>query len=189
MSRRRPAVVVDVVVVVGWFLLAGLLGGLLWWQLTDLPEVTRFEGRAVLQPTELTKEVGIDGWFFVIALVAGLVSGVVLSAWRRRDPVATVLLVTGGAVLAAYAMLAVGLVVGPDEQTAVLRAAADGETAPMQLAPHAPGVVWVWPAAAALGSLVYLWLTPQHDRSAPDAGPETDPALDQAGRPAGQSAL
>ncbi|MEO5651730.1 MAG: hypothetical protein ABIN79_15795 [Marmoricola sp.] len=176
MKVRRSGLVLDGLVILGWFLVTGVLGGLLWWQLADLPEVTRFQGRAVLQPTELTKEVSIDGWFFVIAVVGGVLGGVVLSAWRRRDPVVTVLLVTAGAVLAAYAMLATGQVVGPDEQTAVLRAAADGATAPMQLAPHAPGVVWVWPAAAALGSLILLWLTPQRDASEDRPASQVDEA-------------
>ncbi len=178
MRPPRSAAAVDVLVVVGWFLLAGILGGVLWWQLTDLPQVTRFEGRAVLQPTELTKEVGIDGWFFLIAAVGGLLSGVALSAWRRRDPVATVLLVAVGAIGAGYLMRATGLVLGPDEQTAVLRAAADGARTPMQLVPHAPGVVWVWPAAAALGSLAYVWLTPQHSHPEPVQESQTPVAAD-----------
>ena len=118
-------------------------------------------------------------------MVGALLSGVVLSAWRRRDPLVTVLLVTAGAVLAAYVMLSLGLVLGPDEQTAVLRSAADGATTPMQLAPHAPGVIWVWPAAAALGSLVYLWLTPQKD----EVEDETEDGADAESRPASRSAL
>ena len=91
---RTADVLRDVGIVLGWFLVAGVLGALLWWKLVDLPQATRAQGSVVVESDQLGKEVNIDGWFFVIAAVGGLVSGVVLTLWRRRDPLLVV--VAGG---------------------------------------------------------------------------------------------
>ena len=53
-----------------------------------------------------------------------------LLAWRRRDPVATVLLVTVAAVLAAYLMLTLGQALGPGDEVAALTKLPDGGRAP-----------------------------------------------------------
>lgn len=163
----------DLLVAGAWSVAAGVVGAMAWWLLVDLPEVTKYEGAIVLEPTELTREVGIDGWFAVIALVGGVLSGLVLSRLGRRDPLAMVVLATVGGVLSAFVMLTVGGWLGPDEHRAVLAPLPDGATTPMELAPHAPGVVWLWPAGAALGCLIRWWLTPAHGDDA-QRSPEGD---------------
>jgi hypothetical protein len=148
----------DVGIVLGWFLVAGVLGALLWWKLVDLPQATRAQGSVVVESDQLGKEVNIDGWFFVIAAVGGLVSGIVLTLWRRRDPLLVVVMVTLGGGLASFVMQRLGLLLGPGSEVAALRHEPDGAHALMRLHIHATGVLWVWPAAAALGALVYLWV-------------------------------
>jgi len=153
----RP-VVIDVLVVVVWFAVAGVLGAVVWWQLSDLPQVTRSGNTAVLSPEELTKQISADGWYFVIAAVGGLVSGVALLAWRRRDPLLMVVLVALGAGLAAWLMLRVGLALGPDKVPGALKGAADGAHVSEQLELRASGMAWIWPLAASFGALIDLWV-------------------------------
>ena len=155
---RTKDVLLDVGIVLGWFLVAGVLGALVWWQVTDLPQATRVQGAVVVEADQLGKEVNIDGWFFVIAVVGGLVSGIVLTLWRRRDALLTVVLVTLGGGLASVVMQRLGRLLGPGSEVDALRHKADGAHALMRLQVHATGVLWVWPAAAALGALVYLFV-------------------------------
>ena len=156
-QASRP-VISDVVVTVAWFVGAGVVGALAWWLLTPLPQVTKTADGAVYDNDALTSRVAIDGWFCLVALVGGLVSGIVLLAWRGRRPVLMVLLVVLGAALASWLMTRLGLVLGPEEETAALRGLPQGGKVPMQLELHATGVAWLWPMAAALGALVHLWV-------------------------------
>lgn len=173
----------DVVVVAVWAAVAGLLGAVLWWQLTTLPEVTKNGDSASVAPGELVRQVGIDGWFFVIAGVGGLASGVLLTAWRRRDPLLMVLLLALGGTFAAWLMERVGLALGPEKELVALEGLAEGAMVEMQLTLQATGIIWVWPMAAVLGAVLYLWVlrrpdhVPAHRRSDDEdsAGPASDP--------------
>lgn len=162
----RPALVagaLEALVVAVWFAVLGVGGAFLWRQLTTLPKVTRTGDGASLAPVELLKQVNIDGWFFLIAAVGGLFSGVLLLAWRRRDPVLMVVLVVLGAGLASWLMVDLGLALGPPSELAALRALPEGSEVPMRLKLHAPGVTFVWPIGAALGCLIQLWLLAKPD--------------------------
>jgi hypothetical protein len=151
-------VLLDVLVVLVWFAVAGILGAVVWWQLSDLPQLTKSGNTATLSPEELTKQVSADGWYFVIAVVGGLVSGITLLLWRGRDPLLMVVLVALGACLAAWLMLRVGLALGPDKEIGALKGTADGTHVSEQLELRATGMAWIWPLAASFGALVYLWV-------------------------------
>ena len=172
----RPALT-DLGITAAWFVVAGLLGAVVWWQVTPLPVATRTGDAASLNPDQLTKEVGIDGWFAVIALVAALVSGVVLMAWRRRDPLLMVVLIALGGGLAAYLMVTLGQALGPGDEVAALKKLPDGGTAPLQLSLKAPGVALLWPIAALFGALVQVWVLrrPEH-RTGDQPGDQPRPA-------------
>jgi hypothetical protein len=163
-SGRRPADsgwvagFLDAAVVAVWFAVSGLIGALVWWQVTTLPKVRKSGDAATLAPAELVKQVGIDGWFFVIAIVGGLLGGIVLLSWRHRDPLLMVVLVVLGGGLASWLMTNLGLALGPDKELAALRSTADGSTVPLQLKLHAPGMAWIWSFGAALGALVSVWV-------------------------------
>jgi hypothetical protein len=148
----------DVGIVLAGFVVTGVLAGLVWWRLVDLPRATRESGAVVEQADQLGKQVNIDGWFLVLALVVGLLSGLLLLFWRERDPLAMVVLVTLGGGLAAYLASKVGHALGPGSAAEALRHRANGAHALMPLQVHASGVYWAWPAAAALGALIYLWI-------------------------------
>lgn len=150
--------IADAVITLVWFVIAGLVGALVWSHIVTLPTLTKSGGSATLAPVELTKLVGIDGWFFVIAIVAGLLSGAILASWRRRDPLLMVVLVVLGATLASWVMVHLGLALGPDKVSHALLGVPEGGHVKWQLKLQAPGMAWVWPIGAALGSLVHTWL-------------------------------
>ena len=156
----------DVAVVVLWFAVAGLVGAWVWAHVTPLPQVTKVGNNGVTPSEELVKQVAMDGWFFVIAMVVGLVSGVLLMHWRRRDPLLTVALVTLGGGLASWLMVHVGHALGPGNEQAALSKLAEGAHVSEQLSLHAPGVAWVWPITAAFGALIYLWVLEKPDGDA-----------------------
>jgi hypothetical protein len=153
----------DALVVAIWFTVAGIVGAVLWWQLSELPQVTKAGSSATLSPEELTKQVSADGWYFVIAAVGGLLSGIALLVWRHRDPLLMVVLVALGAGLAAWLMLRVGLALGPAKELGALKGVADGTKVYEQLKLRATGIAWIWPLATCFGALVYLWVLRKPD--------------------------
>lgn len=165
-SLLRHPLAQDVVVVFAWFALAALVGAVVWWQVTPLAEYTRTATNAQMDEAQLGRQVSADAWFFVIGTLGGLVSGVALLAWRRRDPVVTVVLVTLGGLLASWLMLRLGLWLGPADPKDVLPHVAVGHKVPLQLKTHTAGVDFAWPLGALLGALGVLWGT--DEKRSPD---------------------
>ena len=113
--RLRQGPGADVVVVLGTFLLLGVVCGVLWWLLVDPAAYTRTaRGGAAMSEIELSKRFNADGWYAVIAIVAGFLSGLGLAWWRTRDFRLTTALLVPGAALAAWVMSVVGHGFGPD---------------------------------------------------------------------------
>ena len=121
----------DAVAVLAVLLTLAVAAGLLWAQLVDPPPEPLTQATVALQ-------FDIDGWYVVLAAVAGAAAGLVLTLWRTRDPVATVLLLVAGAALAAWFMAVTGEVVS-------------------DLVVTAPSAYFVWPITALLGAVVVLW--------------------------------
>jgi hypothetical protein len=144
-------------VILGWFVVIGVVGALVWWKVTPLAEFTRTTTSGQMDEAELGRRVAADGWYFVVAAVGGVVSGFVLALVRRRDPLVTVVLVAVGAALAAGLMLWVGEWLGPPNPRTALLHAAVGDKVPLQLKTHAAGVALVWPIAAMLGAVGVIW--------------------------------
>jgi hypothetical protein len=167
---RWSPVAADAAVVLGWFVVAGVIGALLWWQVTPLAEFTRTADSAQMGEDQLGRQVASDGWFFVIAMAGGVLSGVALVLLRRRDPVATVVLVTLGSLLAAGLMLKLGLWLGPADPQGVLQDVAVGHKVPLQLKTSTAGVFFAWPIGALLGAVAVLWGSEETKRpyGAPD---------------------
>jgi hypothetical protein len=155
---RRP-LVRDAGVVLAWFLVLAVVGALVWWQLTPLAEYTRTADNAQMSEEELGRQVAADGWYVVIAAVGGLLSGIGLLSWRRRDPVAMVVLVVLGSLIGGWVMLRVGLWLGPPDPKTVLANAAVGTRVPLQLEPKAGGVLYVWPIMTLVGAIGVIWGT------------------------------
>ncbi|MFL6155750.1 MAG: hypothetical protein ACJ72D_06665 [Marmoricola sp.] len=159
--RRRQETVTsvfrDLVFVAAWFAVVAVVAAIVWSHVTPLPEFTRTADNGTMGEEELVKQFGTSGWFFVIAAVGGLVSGIALLLIRRRNPVAMVILVCAGGFLATYVMLRLGLALGPENPNTSLAGAKVGAKVAVQLKPDVSGVYYVWSIAALLGSVVALW--------------------------------
>lgn len=147
----------EAALVLGLFLLAGVIGGLLWWQVTPLAEWTRTQENGSMDEEQLSRLISVDGWFFVIAGVGGLLSGFTMAIWRKRDPVLMVVLTFAGACLATLVMYLVGHSLGPGDVQEALNRANEGDRVPVRLEPQARGVHAIWPLASLFGVLAVLW--------------------------------
>lgn len=144
------------------FAVLGVAGGFLWHHLVTLPTFTRTPQGGSMDQIQLAGMIGIDGWFFVIGGVGGLLAGIALMLRRGAVPVLVVLLLLVGGALASYLMLKVGLHLGPGDPASALTTAKDGATVPVQLRPQAHGVEFAWPLGALVGALlVLLFVSPR----------------------------
>lgn len=153
----------DVVAVLGTYLVLGVLCGLLWWMLVDPAMYTKLGPDLVMDPQELGKRFDGDGWYAVIGVVAGLVSGCAVTWWRARDFRLTTVLLVVGACLAAAAMAGVGYLLGPADPHAALASAREGDQIPVQLLVTAKAAYLVWPISALVGALMVLWSPPKDE--------------------------
>ena len=174
-SRARD-IRLEVVVFVGIFVLASLVGALIWKASVDLPRWTQAgtaAGGIEMGPIPATKTIGIDAIYLFISVPMALLLGAGLAYWRRRTPTLTVVLIALASLLAAALMERFGLWFGPADPANVLKHAAVGATAPVRLQVQATGVLMAWPAAAMLGALLILLVLPT-DTFDEDAASESD---------------
>jgi uncharacterized membrane protein YeaQ/YmgE (transglycosylase-associated protein family) len=129
----------------------------LWPQLVDPVLFTRTANGITSDETALAHQFDADGWYVVISAVGGAMAGAVLTSWRGRDPVVTVLLLVVGAALAAFVMRELGTALGPPPVQPVLRGAKVGATAPAPIDVHARAAYVVWPVATLLAAALALW--------------------------------
>jgi hypothetical protein len=148
----------DVVTVLATFAVAGGVCGVLWWLLVDPAEYTRvLGGGATMREVELSKRFNADGWYSVLAIVAGFLTGLGVTWWRSRDPWFTTLLLLPGAALAAAVMATVGHALGPDHPDVALAGVARGQSVPVELVVTATAGYLMWPVAVLIGALMVLW--------------------------------
>jgi len=187
-------VVKDTVAVLGSCLVLGVVCGIAWELLVEPATFTKLAEGGSMGEVELGRQFDGDGWYAVVAAVAGSLGGAGLTWWRSRDFLATTLLLVVGAGVAAAVMLVTGNLLGPGDSDAVLGASAVGDRVPVELTVTAAATYLVWPIAMLLGALMVLWSQPG---AVPDAQPEDRPlapygaggrAVGRAGGPLGGSA-
>ena len=167
-SAPRPREALrDAVLVLGCYLILGLACGVLWWLVFDPAMFTKVGDRGSMGEVELSKRFNSDGWYAVIGTLTGLVSKVVITAWRSRDFLLTTCMIVVGSAVAAALMALTGYALGPGDTDAALSAAAAGEQVPIQLTVTAKAAYLVWPAATLIGALVVLWSPPKEPRDEP----------------------
>jgi hypothetical protein len=154
--RSRRKLSGDGAVVIGIFLVLGLAGGVLWWLLVDPAAYTKTRDGGVMSEAALRRQFSADGVYAVIAAVTGLVTGLVVTWWRSRDPLLTSVLLVLGAALAAAVMALTGYLLGPGDPATALREARLGAQVPLRLEVDTLSVYLVWPVAVLAGALVVL---------------------------------
>jgi hypothetical protein len=139
--------------------LLGAPAGLLWSALAPHAHIAISASGATFADGATEVFVAGDGWFLGVALVVGLLSGVV--TWlvaRGSGPYAVIGLAVGGA-LAAYVAAKVGRRIGQDELRAAAAAGVPG-TYVANVALQATQVVLVWPIAALASFLTLVVARP-----------------------------
>lgn len=158
MRRLGRGPLADVVTVLATFAVVGAVCGVLWWLLVDPAVYTRtLGGGATMMEVELSKRFNADGWYSVIAIVAGFLTGLGVTWWRSRDPRLTTFLLLPGAALAAVVMATVGHALGPENPDVALAGVARGQSVPVELVVTATAGYLMWPVAVLFGALMVLW--------------------------------
>jgi hypothetical protein len=128
----------------------GGVGGVIWHLIAPRTElifsdgVVNFVGPAPAQP------VAADGWFAVIALVAGIVTGSLTQAFLHHRMPGAVVGLAVGATVASLAMWRVGHWFGAAAYASAVHTATNGEHLFAPLNVRATGVLLLWPLAATL---------------------------------------
>lgn len=148
----------DAVAVLGVSLVLGLLGGVLWWLLSEPALFTvGEEGTLGMGEIELGDRFSATGWFTVLAIVLGALSGGALTWWRGRDPILTAGLLVVGSVIGTLAMAGVGQALGPPDPAVAAASARPGDLVPAALEVGAGAAYLVWTIAVLAGALMVLW--------------------------------
>jgi hypothetical protein len=134
-SPRRPSWIAPALqggIILALFAAAGLVGGWVWWKLwSPAPAGAVFEKQWYPQATEgLMAEFAGTGWYVVVAIVAGLVLGIIAGLLLDRDEIVTLVAVVVGSALAAWLMLKVGLHFSPADPQPIADTAKDGTELP-----------------------------------------------------------
>jgi hypothetical protein len=144
--------------VLGTSLVLGLVGGVLWWLLTEPALFTVGEGGTLgMGEVELADRFSATGWFTVLAAVLGALSGGALTWWRNRDPILTAVLLVVGSAVGTATMAGVGRVLGPPDPEVAAVTAQPGDLVPAALEVGAGASYLVWTIAALAGALMVLW--------------------------------
>jgi uncharacterized membrane protein YeaQ/YmgE (transglycosylase-associated protein family) len=147
----------DVAVVIGSFLVLGVLTGVLWWWVVPPAQFTKLPRGGSMSEVELSKQFAADGFYVVIAAVVGVLAGLVLAWWRSRDLLLTSVLLVVGSALAAALMAVTGHLLGPGPTRAALAAAKVGAKVPERLDVDTVAVYLSWPVAVLLGASLVLF--------------------------------
>lgn len=154
MTARRTSLVQGVLVV-AVLAAVGALAGLVWqWAWTPPMGIVVDHQWVPLDAIELAQEYSATGWYVVVGVVAGLISGVVVSLLLDRVPLVTLAALVVGAALGAWLMSVVGTAVGPADPDVLARTAADGKHLPMALAVTGKSPYAAIPVGAVLGLIL-----------------------------------
>jgi hypothetical protein len=149
----------DLAWVVGYFVVAGIVAGLVWWQVVTPPYFIRTASGGVMDQAELGRRIQADGWFLTIGAVAGLVGGIVLIRWRAHLPLVTVLVGSALSLLGGGIALALGKVLGRSDVNQLLKSAKVGAHVVDKLDVISPLVLLAWPIGFLIGAVAVLWGT------------------------------
>lgn len=129
----RRAVVGRVAVVLATFAVVGALAGVVWEWLWTPPLGIVYHGQWILEPAGPDYAFSGTGWYVVVALVAGLLTALVLGWVLVSGELTTLLAAVVGSVLAGWLMFTVGHTLGPPDPRPRAAAMDDLERLPSDL--------------------------------------------------------
>ncbi|GII53968.1 hypothetical protein Pth03_23570 [Planotetraspora thailandica] len=124
--------------------LLGVAAGFVWSALAPVSQYVITDTGPELVDLETQTLIQADGWFAVVGLVCGLLSGVAAYLLARRRPVAALLGLAGGGLLAGY----IALLVGSSAKGTIHASGPGGVATTASLGLTAHGVMFAWPVAA-----------------------------------------
>ncbi|GAB2879155.1 hypothetical protein [Nocardioides pacificus] len=142
--------------IVALYALVAAAAGWLWERWWTPPEGLVFEGTWGLRGVELPREFDGTGRYVLLAVVAGLVIGMVLALALAHHELAVLVGVLVGSCLAAYLMATVGQALGPDNPATLAREAPDLTMLPGELRLTGKSPWLAFPLGSLTGVLV-VW--------------------------------
>lgn len=176
MSRRTPRAAGRAV---GWaagavavFALVGVAAGLLWRSRVHAPPGVVVDHHWYPQPWDSGQQADFaaTGWYVVIALLAGLVLGLLAARLSRAPEVVTLGAVVVGSALAGWLMLRVGLHGVPPDPRLAAAHAADGTKLSGTVSRPRPAALVALPLGA-IGALCAVFLLAPGRAAAPREEP------------------
>ena len=131
--------------VTGLVTAGGLVMAVVWWLVAPTAAFHVVDGAVDLVTPSGKAYVAAEGWYAVLAALAGIASAAVAYRWTRRSGVAVVLGLAVGGLLASVVMWRVGSWLGPDPVLVQAKGAGPTDTLHLPLELRAKGVLFVWP--------------------------------------------
>lgn len=172
-------------VVVG--LLLGPVVGILWLWIAPAPTAINAEGLIYLKDQNTSEFIAADGWFLIISLVVGAITGGFAFRLLRRWPMFTVVGLTLGALGGAWIAWKVGINLGPEPLEKTASDVPEGGTISAPISIRAKGVLLGWPVGALIAFVsLYAGLDKEagHGPLRPTGVPEPAPDPDAPPAPA-----
>lgn len=159
------------------FMLVGMAAGVAWWAWVTPPQYEVTSAGAMMEETQLARQVSMEVLFVIIGAV-GAVIGSIVVFWRAQTAPGTAYLpvVVGTAVgscLATGMMWSLGSWLGPADPASRVDAAAVGDQLAAALSVTIPAAFLVWPFVALSTLVVLIWVWGAESTPEPDAANES----------------
>ena len=141
--------------VLGLFLVAGAVAGLVWATAWEPPQGVAYQGR-YLPLSDGSSQFAVEGHYLVVCAAAGLAAGLLAAVLGRRDPLGVLLVAVAASVMAGLLAAWIGRVLGPQDPHVAARSADDLAAVPADLSLSSPVLLLALPAGALVSLTVVL---------------------------------
>jgi uncharacterized membrane protein YeaQ/YmgE (transglycosylase-associated protein family) len=162
-SWRR--LVIDAVSILIVSAVVGVAAGFVWERLWTPPSGLAYQGKWGLDGEGLPHDFSGTGLYALVAIVAGLLLGVVVALVFDRDEVVTLAAGVVGAALAGALMWLVGTALGPADPHTLAKAADDFEPIVSDLRVRGRGAFVAFPLGATLSAAAVFLLSARRRRA------------------------
>lgn len=141
------------------FAVAGAAAGVVWEWVWTPPTGVVVKGEYILDGNGVRDSFSGTAWYVVLAVLTGLLLGVLVAVSLEGWELVTLVLVTMGSVLAAWLMFAVGTALDPPDPVVVAERSKDLSRVPDELSVSGASPHIAFPSGALLGlAVVYVGL-------------------------------
>jgi hypothetical protein len=160
--------------------------GMLWERVAPKPTYINLGGAIYLNNQDTNQFIGDDTWFLVLGLLAGLLGGA-LGYWRYRRGLATMLGLTGAAMLGSLIARHVGVALSPPPIAQAALGVPDGGSVHAMIQVKAHAVLLAWPVGVLLSYVCLIGGLERPPRSiVPKAAADPEPVVSVGALSAGE---